>query len=81
MTPLQPAGAGPAADEVVTLIGRDHEQRVLPGDAVGGQPGEEGAERCVLFPQLLFVPGLGGQGPGRCVSVLNASRASPGVSK
>ena len=60
MTPLQPAGVGRAADEVVALVGRDHEQRVLPGDAVGGQPCEERAERGVLGPQLVLVSGLAG---------------------
>ena len=55
------AGRGSrTADEVVALVSGDHEQGVRLGDAVRGQPGEEGAEGRVLGPQLSLIAGLAG---------------------
>ena len=49
---------GCRADEVVALVDGEHEERVLLGDAVGGEPVEELLECRVVVEKLLVVTRL-----------------------
>ena len=59
------------ADEVVSLVDREHEERVALVDPVGGEPVEELRERVVVVLELLDVAGLAG--PVREVDVSSVS--------
>ena len=53
-------GVGRGAGEVVAFLDGDHEQRVVLGDPVVLEAGEEVAERLVVVLELLDVTGLAG---------------------